>query len=38
VKPSALVTTPSFVWMGADVSLAPRAVSPPHNDKKPATP
>ena len=38
VTPSALVTTPSFVWMGANVSLAPRAATISRTGKTPATP
>lgn len=38
VKASALVTTPSFVWMGANVSLVPRAPSAAVPAKKQATP
>jgi len=36
VKASALVTTPSFVWMAANVTLAPRAASAPAPATAPA--
>jgi len=38
VTPSGLKTTPSTLWMAADVSLAPRAATPSRTDATPAKP